>query len=164
LRITAPLDYFALLVGLLFAAPQFALSQNACDLDRNGTVNETDVNLARQMSLGQAACPGTFATGVCDVLMVQRVIHAALGNPCVPRHAFLTWTASSSPNVAGYNVYRATVLAGPYARVNTDRVVGTTYTDSNIQAGVTYYYLARAVDAGGTESADSNVATWPPPQ
>lgn len=42
----------------------------------------------------------------------------------------LTWTASVTPGVQGYNVYRATVTGGPYNKVNTTLVVGTNYLDT----------------------------------
>jgi fibronectin type 3 domain-containing protein len=42
----------------------------------------------------------------------------------------------------------------------------TTYTDTTVQAGQTYYYVATAVASNGTESADSSPpvqATIPSP-
>jgi hypothetical protein len=70
----------------------------------------------------------------------------------------LTWKASSSP-VIGYNVYRSTRPAGNYVKINLGLVRGLTYTDNAAQSGVTYYYVARAVDARGIESINSNEAS-----
>jgi fibronectin type 3 domain-containing protein len=69
----------------------------------------------------------------------------------------LTWKASSS-GVAGYNVYRATQAAGPFARINSNPDTATVYTDSSVASGQTYYYATTAVDSTGVESGYSNVA------
>ncbi len=69
----------------------------------------------------------------------------------------LTWKASTS-TVAGYNVYRSTVKGRDYVKINVALVTGqTSYKDETVQSGTTYYYVTRAVDAKGKESADSNV-------
>lgn len=41
----------------------------------------------------------------------------------------LSWTASTSI-VAGYNMYRGKVSGGPYTKINTSLIAGTTYTDT----------------------------------
>ena len=67
----------------------------------------------------------------------------------------LSWGASSSSNVQGYNVYRAGVSGGPYAAVPS-ATSGTTFVDGSVQSGQTYYYVVTAVDTSGTESTYSN--------
>jgi hypothetical protein len=67
----------------------------------------------------------------------------------------LNWGASTS-SVAGYNVYRSAVSGSSYAKVNSSLVGGVSYTDSNVQSGQTYYYVATSVDANGVESVYSN--------
>jgi hypothetical protein len=67
----------------------------------------------------------------------------------------LTWKASSSA-VVGYNVYRSTAPGGNYRRMNFSLIRQLTYIDNTVQSGVTYYYVARAVDARGNESVNSN--------
>lgn len=71
----------------------------------------------------------------------------------------LTWVASTSANITGYNLYRATVSGGPYTKINSSLVTGSSYTDTTVQAGETYYYVATAVSSQGLQSADSNQAT-----
>lgn len=149
---------------------------NACDLNSDGVVNTTDVNQAVSMALGQSACTANITgAGVCTVVTVQRVINASLpGGACVigsvtgppppppptPSHSVtLSWTVSTSANVAGYNIYRGTTAGGPYAtRVNTSPITGLTYTDTTVQAGQTYYYVAKSADASGNESGPSTEA------
>jgi fibronectin type 3 domain-containing protein len=70
----------------------------------------------------------------------------------------LTWTASTSM-VSGYNIYRSTVSGSGYTKLN-PAVVGTTsYDDTSVQTGTTYYYVTTSVDSGGDESAFSNQAS-----
>jgi hypothetical protein len=72
----------------------------------------------------------------------------------------LDWVASTSSDVAYYNIYRGTASGGPYnTQVNSGQVTGTTYADNSIQAGKIYYYVATAVDASGNQSGYSNQAT-----
>lgn len=73
----------------------------------------------------------------------------------------LSWQApSSSPDpVAGFNVYRSPSGASAYQQLNSDVLTGTTYTDSTVQAGQSYDYIVKSVDASGAESAPSNTAT-----
>lgn len=69
----------------------------------------------------------------------------------------LSWSASSSSSVQGYNVYRAGVSGGPYAPVVSANP-GTTFVDGSVQPGQTYYYVVTAVGTSGTESVYSNQA------
>lgn len=150
----------ALLVGLaagLFPVAAWA-QYSPCDLNQDGVVNVTDVTLAVNMALGQSTCTASInGTGGCNVVMVQRVVQAALpGGTCHP--TILNWVASTSSNVAGYNVYRGTVNGGPYTKLNSSLISGTTFTDGTSQPGQTYYYVVTAVDTSGNESAYSTPA------
>ena len=69
----------------------------------------------------------------------------------------LLWDPSISV-VDGYNVYRSTVSGGPYTKINATLVPQTTFADDTVQAGVTYFYVVVAVDAGGVQSRHSNEA------
>ncbi|MBZ5501221.1 MAG: choice-of-anchor D domain-containing protein [Acidobacteriia bacterium] len=76
-----------------------------------------------------------------------------------PHSVALSWTASTSSGVTGYNVYRSPVSGGPYAMVSPSRVAATQYTDSTVQSAQTYYYVITAVDSSNAESAYSNEAS-----
>jgi fibronectin type 3 domain-containing protein len=110
------------------------------------------------MVLGLSSCTASInGSGGCNVAMVQRVVAAALpAGSCHP--TVLTWTASTSPNVAGYNIYRSTTLTGTYTKLNTSLIVGLTFTDGSSQPGQTYFYAGTAVDTNGNESALSSPA------
>jgi hypothetical protein len=76
-----------------------------------------------------------------------------------PQHSVsLSWNASNSQGVVGYNVYRGGVSGGPYSQINTSLDGSANYTDNQVVAGQTYYYVATAVDGNGLESAYSNEA------
>ncbi|MBI2568855.1 MAG: hypothetical protein HYV63_17690 [Candidatus Schekmanbacteria bacterium] len=78
------------------------------------------------------------------------------------RSVALQWTASYSPGVAGYNLYRG-VQSGSYdlAPVNGPSLVaGTTFLDTSavLVSGQRYFYIVRASGPGG-ESQPSNEAS-----
>jgi hypothetical protein len=63
----------------------------------------------------------------------------------------LTWSAVSGSNIT-YNVKRSTTSGGPYTILA--NTILTSYTDTNVLGGMTYYYVVSAVGVGG-EGADS---------
>jgi len=143
---------------------------NACDLAPTfGTIDSSDVTAAVNMALGAQPCTANVeGAAKCTVVTVQRVIDASLGQVCVTYNGHgvtLNWVASTSQNIAGYNIYRGTVSGGPYTKVNPSLISGTSFSDSSVAAGLTYYYVATAVDISGNESGYSNqtVATIPTP-
>ena len=173
--------HFALQFGLLALMPVLAWPQgtSACDFVAPfGTVDVADVQAIINMTIGISPCTVNIGgQGVCNAAVVQRVINAALGGTCVTgfgavaHYATLNWTASGSPGISGYNVYRATsptalpsqpsaagaaASNGLYTKVNSSLVVGITYIDSTVSAGVVYYYVTTAVNSSGVESVASN--------
>jgi len=77
-------------------------------------------------------------------------------NLTVEAQVVLTWTASQSPGIAGYNVFRSTTSGGPYTQINSGLDTTTTYNDLAVQDGVTYYYVTTAVNNAGQQSSYSN--------
>jgi hypothetical protein len=71
-----------------------------------------------------------------------------------PHVVALNWTASAS-TVSSYKVYRGTVSGGPYGLLTTN-LKATSFTDSTVQSGTTYFYVTTDVNAAGTESIFSN--------
>ncbi|MGF9914748.1 discoidin domain-containing protein [Paenibacillus ehimensis] len=70
----------------------------------------------------------------------------------------LSWTAVSG--ATNYNIKRSTTPGGPYTTVASS-VYGTTYKDTTVINGTTYYYVVTAVN-GPVESANSNEASATP--
>ncbi len=108
-------------------------------------------------SLNLAGTPTTAATNSfavkvtgCGGVVSQvsyKVVIQATANHVVD----LSWKASTSGNVVGYNVYRG--LDGvKWTKINAGIIASTLYSDSTVANSTTYYYAATAVDISGHES------------
>lgn len=78
-----------------------------------------------------------------------------LGSPVI------SWNASTSPGVIGYNVYRATTPSGLFILVG-NMITNTSFTDPNAPGacgGTTFYYVVTAVGVGNVQSTQSNETT-----
>ncbi|MGA7820134.1 MAG: choice-of-anchor D domain-containing protein [Candidatus Sulfotelmatobacter sp.] len=74
----------------------------------------------------------------------------------------LSWGASGSPNISGYNIYRAvyTNACGAYAKINGSSLdTATTYSDSSVADGTNYCYATTAVNSSNEESGYSNIVS-----
>jgi predicted phage tail protein len=70
----------------------------------------------------------------------------------------LTWGASTdNVGVTGYRVWRSSSAAGPFSQIGT--TTSTSYTNSGLTSGSTWYYYVTATDAAGNVSAPSNTAS-----
>jgi len=78
------------------------------------------------------------------------------GTQPVQHSVLLSWTASNSPNVDGYYIYRSNTSGGPYTQLNSSLNPGTSYTDSTVANGSTYYYVTTAVNSSSQQSSYSN--------
>jgi hypothetical protein len=70
----------------------------------------------------------------------------------------LAWDPSTHPNVTGYRVYYGT--SSDSYQFNDDAGKNTTFTVSNLQDGITYYFAVIAYDAKGNESGHSNKVSY----
>lgn len=73
----------------------------------------------------------------------------------------LSWNASSSSDISGYNIYRAvyTSSCDSFGKINTALNTGTLYTDSGVADGTSYCYAATAVNSSNEESGYSNIVS-----
>lgn len=71
----------------------------------------------------------------------------------------LVWTHTGA---ASYNVYRSNVAGGPYLFLANTTSTYSTYLDSSVVNGTTYYYVVRQVAANGREYCQSNEARATP--
>lgn len=69
----------------------------------------------------------------------------------------LSWVASVS-QVVGYDVFRGSKSGGPYSKINSLVNTTTSYTDTNVTGGITYYYVVTSVNTSGEQSNFSNQA------
>jgi fibronectin type 3 domain-containing protein len=80
--------------------------------------------------------------------MAYKVVIQASANHVVD----LSWNASTSSNVTGYNLYRS-LDGATWNKINASLIPSTLYADSTVANGSTYYYAATAVDIYGHESS-----------
>jgi hypothetical protein len=80
----------------------------------------------------------------------EQVVRVPIG--AVQHKVQLSWKASTSKHIAGYNIYRGTRSGGPYTKINGSLDPTTTYADVHVVAGYKYYYVAAAVNLKGLES------------
>jgi fibronectin type 3 domain-containing protein len=83
------------------------------------------------------------------------VLSATPGNGQVA----LSWSASSG--ATSYNVKRALVSGGPYTTIASPS--STSYTNSGLTNGTTYYYVVSAVNSAGESGNSSQVSATPQP-
>jgi hypothetical protein len=84
------------------------------------------------------------------------------GTPAPVHTVSLSWNASTSPNISGYNIYRAVYgsSCGAYSKINGATLdTLTTYTDSAVNNGTNYCYATTAVDSSNAESGYSNIVS-----
>jgi hypothetical protein len=130
-------------------------------------INQDGVPAAVEAVNGTILVQGNFGR---DASVSTRVDEPSLGasaqegpvsngprRPGVARPVTLTWVPSTSPNVAGYSVYRGDTAGGPYTRITPDLVTATSYVDG-VLPGTSYYYVVTAVDTEENESDYSNEA------
>ncbi|PWK13726.1 fibronectin type III domain-containing protein [Tumebacillus permanentifrigoris] len=70
----------------------------------------------------------------------------------------LSW--NSVNNATSYNILRSTLAGGPYTEIATG-VTGTTYDDTNVINGTTYYYEVVGMNMAGTGAVSNEVALTP---
>jgi hypothetical protein len=158
----------ALLACSLSFSPSVQAQTSACSVSTGGaTPTAADVTAAINMALGTQTCVAQVeGKNVCTVITVQRVFNAFNGLPCLTYNthaAIMSWTASTTPGVTTYNVYRAAASTGPWTQIRSAlsatascNVSGAcAWFDLSVQASQTYYYVVTAV-ASGVESAHSS--------
>jgi len=70
----------------------------------------------------------------------------------------LSWTASTTGGVL-YDIFRANTSGGyGTTPLNSSPIAATTYTDTTVVSGQTYYYVATAVDSEGSSPYSNEVA------
>ena len=104
--------------------------------------------------------PGTtvqpYALVISGVLATPCAVPTAptglTATPVASNRIDLSWNATASDS---YSVYRATSPGGPYSRLSSG-LTATSFSDTSVSGGTTYYYTITAVDAPGCESAYSS--------
>lgn len=72
----------------------------------------------------------------------------------------LSWGAVAG--ATGYEVFRTATVSGPFSRITATAQATTTYADTAVLAGTTYWYQVRAVNAAGTSAPSAIVSAAVP--
>jgi len=128
----------------------------------NGITLPLSLAAGQSTSISVAFAPASAGNLSGSVTVVSNATNSPLvvalsgtGSTPVSHTVSLSWTPSS-PTFSGFNVYRGTTSGGPYTRVDTSMISATSYVDSGVSSGQTYYYVATEVDSSGTESSYSS--------
>jgi len=77
-----------------------------------------------------------------------------------PQRINLAWSANTEADLASYNVKRSETAGSGYTVIT--NVASTSFADTNVVNGTTYYYVVSAVDFAGNESDSSAEASASP--
>lgn len=94
-----------------------------------------------------------LATGATDLLPPSAPVNLNIVNEGDTQIA-LAWNGVAG--ATSYNIYRSPVSAGGWVKINTTPVLTTNYTDTGLRNATPAFYIVRALDATGNESAASN--------
>ncbi len=94
---------------------------------------------------GPPSAPSSLSTSTCSTSTVSWTDSAGSENGNL-------FNPASESDVVGYYVYRSDVQGGPYTKLNSTPVTATSYADSTVTPGTTYYYTVTAVDCALNES------------
>lgn len=119
------------------------------------------ITQSKGLSLTLSGTPTTAGTYVFGATVTgcgkhqSRVSYTVVIQPAPFHVVDLSWNASTSQNVTGYNLYRAPDGVN-WQRMNTGGLIASTlYCDSTASNSSRYYYAATAVNISGDESAKS---------
>jgi hypothetical protein len=156
-----------LTTGLFVCSVSVWAQTSPCALTGDATVSSADVQAAINMTIGISTCNANVAgPNVCNAIVVQRVINASMGQTCLTSTGLhvvsLSWAASTSSGVTGYQVSRGTSSSGPFTLLSSVGATTTSYLDTTVVSGTTYYYVVAAV-AGSSVSANTTPVAAPVP-
>jgi len=101
---------------------------------------------------------------------IAPIIPTAGGAPSTPTGLSATAVSSSQINLSwnavsgatGYDIYRSTSAGGTFTRLGSEPTISggstTSYSDTGLSAGTTYYYKVSALNASGESAASSAVS------
>jgi len=116
---------------------------------------------------GAASATLTFTSNAQPTTTTESL--TGTGTPAPTHTVNLSWNPSSSPNISGYNIYRAPYVnsaCGSFVKINAVLNVGTLYADSAVTDGTSYCYATTAVNSSNEQSGYSNIVSnlqIPPP-
>ena len=127
-----------------------------------GITTPITLNAGQSVSVPVVFNPGTSGTVSGSLTLVSNgatVISVPLTGTGFAARAHsvdITWVASTSTPLQGYNVYRSTTSGGPYAKLSPTLSPTTLlFTDTTPVSGKQYFYVVTALNTSGAESSAS---------
>jgi hypothetical protein len=74
----------------------------------------------------------------------------------------ISWDPNTESDLAGYRIYRSNSSGSGYVLVGTVDKAVTSFTDTGLENGKTYYYVITALDSSGNESPHSDESQGTP--
>jgi glycosidase len=158
--------------GRTSGSTEFLVEINFSNSSVTGTVNApagnawTDVTPAGSPGGKSHAQPGTLSLSPYDFAIFERSTAVTL--PAAPTNLMavpgsgqvsLSWTASSG--AASYSVYRGTAAGGESGTPIASGITATSYTDTGLGNGTTYYYKIAAVNGSGASPLSKEALATP---
>lgn len=132
---------WSILSGSLPAGIIATTSSKTTSLQLSGTPTKATTY---SFSVQVTGCGGVHVTKAYSIVVQSTANHVV----------DLSWNASTTQDLAGYNMYRAPDGVN-WKKINASLLAATLYSDSTVANGSTYYYAATAVDIHGNESSKS---------
>lgn len=158
---------YAFYSGTSMATPHVsgsaALVLSTCALDTSALKS----NILNNVDLISSLAGKTVTGGRLNVNKAVRACSAPTAPPAAPANLTATpgdsqvrlaWTGSAG--AASYTVKRSTTSGGPYAAIASG-VTTTSYTDSGLTNGTTYYYVVSALNSLGESPPSNEVSATP---
>jgi hypothetical protein len=117
--------------------------------------------LALSIALLALGCHGDKVTNVDSPPRIVDGVYSVTGDGKVT----ISWRANQEDDISYYKVYRNSSPTGTFTLIGS--TPNTTFVDTNVTNGVTYFYAVSAVDLAGQESAElsfENVFDTPRPE
>jgi centrosomal CEP192-like protein len=135
-----------------------------------GVTTPINLNVGQSLSVPVVFDPGTAGTVNGSLALVSNgttllsVPLSGTGLAPLAHSVDVTWAASTSTPLQGYNVYRSTASGGPYTKLSPTLSPTTLlFTDTTPLSGKQYFYVVTALNTSGAESsASSEVAVTIP--
>ncbi|MBI3476071.1 MAG: choice-of-anchor D domain-containing protein [Acidobacteria bacterium] len=135
---------------------------NSSEFSLPGFVVPKTISTGQSLTVTAAFTPKLAGTASANLVLTSDAANSpntvpltGVGVAVIAHNVALTWNASQDV-VIGYDVYRAATQGGSYTKINPVLDSSTSYTDSTVKSGTTYYYVVTAIDANDVESARSN--------